>query len=91
MGAPERERIPRDGLRPEEVRLQALVVAGEAPADDGRRINDDDRDAALVRVDVDEPVQPDVETAGFELGVVMSTIWLCSSRMIVPTATLGSR
>ena len=63
-GAPEGEVRPRDVVRGEPRRLQRLVGRGQRPAHHRRLVDDDDRRRPRIRVDVDEPVEPDVQ-AGF--------------------------
>ena len=61
--AAERELVPRNRRVVELRRLEALVVDAERAADRRRGVDDDDRRAAGVRVDVDQAVEPDVEPA----------------------------
>src|SRR6478752_189519 len=65
LRTPERELMPRDLGALELGGLQALVVDAQCAAERGRGVDDDDRGAPGVGVDVDERVEPYVEAAFF--------------------------
>jgi peptide deformylase len=64
-GTAEGEQIPWDRRALELSRLQALVVDAQLPANRRSRVDDDDRCATGVGVDVDESIEADVEAAFF--------------------------
>lgn len=65
MCASEGELVPRDGVRSDLRRLETLIVGVECASNRRRGVHDDDRRASRVRVDVDEAVEPHIESALF--------------------------
>jgi len=63
IGAAERELVPRNRRLVDSCTFQALFVDLQVAANRGRGVDDDDRSAPGVRVDVDEAVESHVEPA----------------------------
>ena len=94
LSAAERERVPRNGVAIDEGGLEALVVDLQGAADRRRGIDNDDRGATGVRIDVHEAIEADLESAflaGFADGGVwqrLTTVHVTAGEDPLPVARL---
>ena len=61
VGTAEGKLVPRDVCHVEPGRLERLVVRAQLTIHDRRRIDDDDRHDARIGIQVDQPVEADLE------------------------------